>query len=94
MILDSNWLPLTFVSGIFYECQQHFNCRDALRPTVAKDASAIHQHLKLVELMVDLRPDAVFSDQFALEAAGQASQAGSNQAAANLDSCAPVHHYF
>jgi hypothetical protein len=47
-----------------------------------------------VVLVMNLGPDAVFRNQFALEAAGQASEAGSNQAAANLDSCVPVHHYF
>jgi hypothetical protein len=61
---------------------------------VAEDTAAVYQHLKLVVLVMDFRADAMFRNQFALEAAGQASEAGSNQAAANLDSRVRAHPYF
>ena len=58
--------------------------RNPLRLAVAVDAAAVDQYFQLVQRVLHLRLDAVLRFEFALQAPGQASQAGSNQTATNF----------
>jgi len=63
-----------------------------MRAGVAEYALTVHQDFELVVSVLHLRLDAMLRNQFALQAAGQASEAWSNQAAVNLDSGVLVHN--
>ena len=58
---------------------------------VAEDAAAVDHDFQFVIGKLHLWMDAVFCNQFALKAPGQASYAASNQAAVDLDLGILVH---
>ena len=60
-------------------------------PLIREDTDAVDQYLKLSVSVSDLRVDTVLRFKFALQAPGQASFVGSNQAAVNLDLSVLVH---
>ena len=62
-----------------------FHRGNPLRFRIAVDAAPIYQYFQFVIGVLHLRRDAVLGFKFALQAPGQASQAGSYQAAANFD---------
>ncbi len=63
-------------------------------PLERENAVAINQYFQLTVGKSHLRLNAVFRFQFALQAPGQASFIGSNQAAVDFDSSFLVHSYF
>ena len=58
---------------------------------VGEDTLAIDEDFKLSVGKVDLRTDPIFRIEFALQAPGQATLVGSNQATTNLDLRILVH---